>query len=100
MAKGPQRIGEIVTELMSRRGYANVQTSVAWQAAWREVAGAPLAAATRVGKMRRGVLEVVVANSVLVQELTYRKTDLLAGLGQQLPEEKITDLRFRVGTMD
>jgi len=100
MAKGPQRIGEIVTELMSRRGYANVQAAGAWQTAWKETAGPQLAGATRVGKSRRGVLEIVVANSVLIQELTYRKADLLAGLQAQLPDERITDLRFRVGTMD
>ena len=43
MARGPQTIGNVLSELMSRRGYARVQSAAAYDAAWREAAG-PLAA--------------------------------------------------------
>ena len=43
MRRGPKAIGEVLSELMSRRGFARVQSAAAYEAAWREAAG-PLAA--------------------------------------------------------
>jgi hypothetical protein len=40
-----------------------------------------------------------VANSTLVQELGFRKRDLLDALGRLLPDQPIRDLRFRVGAV-
>ena len=40
---GPQRIADILTQLMARRGFARVQGAEAYQSAWNEAAG-PLAA--------------------------------------------------------
>ncbi len=69
------------------------------ESAWQEAAGELAAQYTRVGQIRRGKLEVIVAHSVLVQELTFQKPDLLAKLARLLPDEKITDLRFRIGAV-
>jgi hypothetical protein len=44
-------------------------------------------------------LEVFVANSVVLQELTFRKADLLRKLAEKLPQFKIRDLRFRSGAV-
>ena len=52
------------------------------------------------GGIRRGALEVYVANSTLMQELTFQKPDLLEKLRQLLPDEKIANLRFRVGAIE
>lgn len=93
----PQPIAEILSELMTRRGYARVQGSEAVAQAWREAAGELLAGHTRPCQVRRGALEVVVANSALMQELSYRKTEILSGLATLLPAEKIKNLKFRVG---
>lgn len=54
----------------------------------------------RAGQVRRGVLEVLVANSTVMQELSFEKTRLVARLAELVPEEKIRDLKFRVGTID
>ena len=99
MARGPQAIGNILSELMARRGFARVQSGAAYDAAWREAAGTLMAQYTRVGAVRRGKLEVVVANSTLMQELLFQKSDLLRNLTQLLPDEGIQDLRFRLGAM-
>ena len=69
------------------------------EAAWRQSAGALVAEYTRVGALRRGKLEVVVANSTLMQELLFQKSDLLKNLTQLLPDEGIQDLRFRLGAV-
>ena len=50
--------------------------------------------------LRRGTLEVVVANSTLVQELGFQKQDLLKTLAELLPDEGIQNLRFRVGNIE
>jgi hypothetical protein len=47
--------------------------------------------------VRRGALEVTVANSVLLHELTFQKETILGHLCRLLPEERIDKLRFRVG---
>jgi predicted nucleic acid-binding Zn ribbon protein len=97
MARNPELIGGILSELMARRGLARVQSARAYEAAWREAAGELAARYTRVGQLRRGILEVIVLNSTLVQELTFQKPALLSALAELLPDEGLQDLRFRVG---
>ncbi|HEX4143403.1 MAG TPA: DciA family protein [Pirellulales bacterium] len=99
MAK-PKPIGNIVAELLARRGYGRLQAADACATAWQQAAGGALAACSRAGQVRRGVLEVWVQNSTLVQELSFEKTRLLAALAQLVPDEKIRDLKFRVGPID
>jgi predicted nucleic acid-binding Zn ribbon protein len=99
MARGPEPIGDILAELLARRGFARVKSGAALESAWREAAGELVAQYTRVGQIRRGKLEVIVAHSVLVQELTFQKSDLLVKLARLLPDERITDLRFRIGAV-
>lgn len=97
---GPKRVGDVVNELMARRGYAQVQSSAACADAWRTAAGTSLASHTIAGNIRRGVLEVYARNSAVVQELTFRKKQLIAQLVKLTPDSKIRDLRFRVGPVD
>lgn len=96
----PQKMGDVLAELMARRGYAREQTAANYEAAWREAAGESLALHTRVGLLRRGALEVTVANSVLLQELTFQKQAILGQLSRLLPDERIEKLRFRVGPIE
>jgi len=97
---GPQAIGNVLSELMARRGYARVQSTEAIETAWREAAGPLAAEYTRIGQLRRGALEVIVANSTLVQELGFQKQNLLTALTKLLPDEPIKTLRFRVGSIE
>jgi len=99
MGRGPVPIGDILAQLMARRGYARVRSGADTESAWREAAG-QLAPFTRAGQVRGGKLEVTVANSTVMQELTFRKVALIAALKKLLPDEGIEDLRFRVGTVD
>jgi predicted nucleic acid-binding Zn ribbon protein len=100
MSRGPQAIGNVLSELMARRGFARVQSAETIEAAWREAAGPLAAKYTRVGQRRGGALEVIVANSTLVQELGFQKGELLRTLGELLPDEGIKCLRFRVGNIE
>ncbi len=99
MAK-PKPIGDILAQLMARRGYARELSAAECTTAWRTAVGEKMGRFTRAGAIRRGVLEVLVANSALMQELTFQKADLLAKLQANLPDEKIKNLRFRVGVIE
>ena len=97
---GPQKIGDVLAQLMARRGYAQEQLAGAYAEAWSVAAGPVLAPHSLPGNMRRGVLEVTVRNSSTLQELMFRKHELLSELARVMPEKKIDDLRFRVGAID
>ena len=84
---------------MARRGYARVESASAFEEAWLRAAGRQLGGQSRAGMVRRGTLEVTVGNSAALQELTFRKKQILAELSRLLPDEKIRDLRFRIGDM-
>jgi hypothetical protein len=62
--------------------------------------GEPACRQTRLGEVRRGVLNVTVAHPALLEELSaFRKPELLAALRSGAPATTIHDLRFRVGAV-
>jgi predicted nucleic acid-binding Zn ribbon protein len=100
MARGPQPIADVLAQLMAHRGFAAQRRAAASEMAWREAAGDLVARYSRVGANRRGRLDITVANSTLLQELSFRKPALLEALAARLPDEGIKDLRFYVGPID
>lgn len=84
---------------MARRGYAQVEAAGQRDEAWKVAVGTQMAPHSRLGNIRRGVVEVTVCNSAVLQELTFRKTELIKKIATALPDQKIRDMRFRVGTM-
>ena len=99
-ARKPKKIADVVAQVITARGYGRVQSLDDFAAAWQQAAGAALARFSRPGRLKRGVLEVTVTNSMMVQELGFQKQAILAQLKAALPDAKIRDLRFRVGAID
>jgi predicted nucleic acid-binding Zn ribbon protein len=100
MEKGPERLGEILSRLFTARGWGRRQERLRLEQAWAEAAGPDRAEQTQVSRLRRGVLEIIVGNGVLLQELAhYHKRRLLEELRRRLPGTTITDLRFRNGVV-
>jgi len=67
---------------------------------WNTAVGEPNCCQTRLGEVRRGVLDVTVAHSALLEELVaFRKPALLAALRSGAPATTIHDIRFRVGAI-
>jgi predicted nucleic acid-binding Zn ribbon protein len=93
----PKPVAEVIAQLVQRRGYAQVRAAGEWIEAWQAAAGEAFAKVTEVGQLRRGVLEVVVANSLVMQELTFEKERIFAELKQQRPDAGLKQLRFKVG---
>jgi len=97
MPRHPQAIGDILAQLMAKRGYARERSTTEITDAWQAVVGDLWSQHTRVGEIKRGTLEVFVANSLVMQELTFQKQAFLAKLSELLPDQKIKNLKFKVG---
>lgn len=91
-----RRIGALMSQLMSRRGYAQVAVNEELHRTVASAIGDQLASEIQIGNLRKGVLQVYASDSVTLQELNFRKRAILKRLQQELPENKVTDLRFRV----
>jgi predicted nucleic acid-binding Zn ribbon protein len=89
----------VLAQLITARGYGRIQATADFTAAWQAAAGERLARHTRPGRLRRGLLDITVTNSTVVQELTFQKQRILAELQAALPTARIRDLRFRIGAI-
>lgn len=91
-----RKIGSLVSQLMSRRGYSqgvvNEQMSQSLAAAIDPI----LAPACTVGNLKAGVLQIYVSDSVSLQELNFQKRQVLKKLQSDVGGEKIMDIRFRL----
>jgi predicted nucleic acid-binding Zn ribbon protein len=99
-ARRPKKIADVLAQLITARGYGRIQANADLTGAWQKAAGPGLARFTRPGQIRRGQLEVTVANSTIVQELTFQKERILAALQAALPDARLRELRFRLGPVD
>lgn len=98
--QGPQSIGDVLSRLMTRRGYAAQQQHQVQQEVWKELAGTDLARQSRPGNLKGGVLEIFVRSSSAIQELSFQKRELVRQLQKAEPQLKISDLRFKIAEID
>lgn len=93
----PTPLSSVISELIAKKGLARVQGNAQLVSIWKSVSGDRIASRTKVQGIRRGVLEVGVDNSALMNELvSFQKTALLYKLQKEHPEQNINDLRFRL----
>jgi hypothetical protein len=91
-----RRIGSLVNQLISRRGYAQLSATEEMRRVICLAVDERLHASIRVGNLRAGVLHVYASDSVAMQELVFQKRCILARIQQELPHSKVTALRFRL----
>uniref|UniRef100_A0A7C4QT32 DUF721 domain-containing protein n=1 Tax=Schlesneria paludicola TaxID=360056 RepID=A0A7C4QT32_9PLAN len=93
----PVPLAQALTELIALRGLARRQADTALQEAWAAAAGPAWAPLTRPGRIVRGVLQVEVASSALLGELTaFHGPELTRRLQQAAPHLRIKGIRFRL----
>ncbi len=93
----PKGIERYITQHMAKRGYAASGSNDRLQRAWTEIVGPQLVNQTRAVAVQRGTLEVLVANSTMMQEIIFQRSELLKKIQENLPDARITSLKLRVG---
>ena len=88
-----------MADILARKGLGRHEATIELDKVWAKIIEKPLAEITRCGRIRRQQLEVVVENSTAMQELTFRKQELIELLNREIPQQKLKDIRFRVGTI-
>lgn len=91
-----QSIGSLVNQLISRRGYAQVAATNQFHDLISATVGKELAEDITVGKLNRGTLKVFAKDSVTIQELTFQKRSIIKRIAKEMPDAKVTDIRFGV----
>lgn len=96
---GPENLSDILAKLFAAKGWGRKSERARLEQAWAETVGPEFGADTRVLAARpRGVIEIEVRNTVLMQELAqYHKRRLLTLLKAKLPGQTVSDLKFRSG---
>jgi len=95
----PAKMDRLVSELLTRRGYARVKAASQLTDVWSDVVGERIAGMTSAGTIRRGMLEVTCKNSAVMQELAFKKHSLVTKLNQKMgsqANQHIQDLKLRV----
>ena len=93
----PQSAGDLLSRLISRRGFTQDLFNDELHAAWEKVAGEQFAGKTQATVSKRGILEVLVDSSPAMQQLAFVKNKLLKQLQAELPDAEIKSIRFKVG---
>ena len=94
----PKRPADLLGQLMARTGFSQQESRQELSSVWVTLVGETLSKKTRVGQLKRNVLEVFVSSSAVNQQLSFKKAQLVKQLQQQLPKEKIKDIRFKIGS--
>lgn len=93
-------ISSVMRTLMARSGYGQTKSNERLAESFRIAAGEPLASYARPGNINRGVLQVHVANSTVLQEFHFSKRQILKKLQAEIPEANIKDLRAKITKLD
>jgi len=93
---GPKKLGDLLPDLLADYGLPSVTAREELELAWTAAAGDLVASRTKVGSLRRGVLEIFVSDPILLQELEgFEKQRLLGDLKERLYHNRVDGLRVR-----
>jgi Dna[CI] antecedent, DciA len=67
--RGPKPLSDVLGELFATRGYGRLRALKELEDAWNAAVGEPGCRFTRLGEVRRGILNVTVAHPALLEEL-------------------------------
>ena len=96
----PKRPANILSQLMARKGYGQKKTNDELDDTWKAIVGEKWQTKTRVGNVSRGVLEVFVSSAAVNQHLGFQKKKLIAELIKRVPQNKIKDIKFSLGSIE
>ena len=88
---------DVINQLLARKGYSQTSAANELTDVWQKIVGPRWKGKTVAGNISRGVLEITVASSAIGQHLNFKKKQLLKQLNDELPQNKIRDIRFKTG---
>ena len=89
-------VSQVLDRLFLEKGYANEQSREELLTAWEKAVGPVLCSQSKVGLLKRGMLQIFAANEIIMSELDFQKAKALKSLQQSLPEMKIRGLKFHL----
>jgi len=93
----PTPLSSVLSELIAKKGIARVQGNAQLVGIWKSVVGEKVSSRTKVLGLKRGVLEVGVDNSALMNELaSFQKAGFVRKFQTEHAEHKISDIRFQL----
>jgi predicted nucleic acid-binding Zn ribbon protein len=92
----PARLRDTLAAVGADLGLPGPDAITALSQRWPELAGADLAAHSRIGALRDGVLTVMVEDSAWATQARYRESELLHRFAEALRPGVIRGLRIRV----
>ena len=96
---GTQKLADILSTVLQKRGYARPLAAAEVLAAWAHVAGERLAARTRVANFRAGILTIEVDSAAQRYEMeAFRGPELLAGLQRDESIPRVRKIVFQMGS--
>lgn len=93
-----QRIDEILARALKKRQVPFRAEDRHLADLWEKAVGPQIAAQSRPGNLRKGILFVKVSNSVWMQQLHFLKEEII-GKFNVLEKAPITDIRFSIGQL-
>lgn len=99
-AKQPKKISSILSQLITAKAYAATSSNTELEETWATAVGPLLAKQSQAFRLYRSKLEVTVSSSTMMQELKFEEHRLLKKIQAALPNNKITGLKFKVGSIN
>lgn len=96
-AKSPDGISNIVTKVIKRIEKQSPGRKEEILKAWQGAAGKKASGHSRPVSLRRKILIIEIDSSTWFYELSLKKKTLLKDIRKELGEEKIENIRFRMG---
>lgn len=94
--RGVEPLKEVLSRVMMARGWGKVSAQARLEATWHTVVGPQWKPFTQALALKRGVLEIRVADAITHQQLAMSKTQLLQGMQEALGNQ-VKSLKMRVG---
>ena len=94
-----ERIDGVVKSIIKKLDKQSRLTSDDVEKAWKKIVGKKAASHTKPASLRKKQLVVNVDGSSWLYELTLKKAELLTELKKKLGEDRIEELRFRIGEL-
>jgi len=92
----PKKVGDILPEVFRDLGLEEKLEEVELARLWADVVGDRIAAVSRPGRVRDGVLLVEVDTSSWMQELSFRKRQIMDLVRKRFSRLDVKDIHFRL----